>query len=351
VNRTETHSRALGENDIPGVVELFEAAFQRSTSPAHYRWKLRTRPSPVDNVAIAVDQHEHPVFHLAGVPCRCRLVGRERWAMIAVDGMTAPSYRRRGLLTQYTAELFARWRQAGIALVLGLPNEQWGSRTAALGWRPLFPLTWLVLPLRPERLLARKLRIPFIGRLGIVGRFWTRKWTRAEPARGITIEAVTTVGDELDELWTAARESISHSIVRDRAWVSWRYLEPPSGGYQVILARRDGRPCGYAAYRIQDWGQARSAIIAEVFTRPGDSEAFQTLAGGVIGRLVQARVDVVRSLAVPGSFPHEELRALGFLRSRYSFAVEHVALDPSLTQLDLRDPGAWYLTGGDFDVV
>ena len=173
--------------------------------------------------------------------------------MVAVDGMTAPAYRRRGLLTQYTSELFGRWREAGVALVLGLPNEKWGSRTAALGWRPLFPLSWLVLPLRPERLLARRLRFPTLGRLSLVGRLWNRRW-RAAPPGDVTVDEVSAAGAEFDHAWAGARSTVGCSIVRDRAWASWRYMEPPQGDYRMLIARREGQPCGYTAFRIREWG-------------------------------------------------------------------------------------------------
>ncbi len=350
MNRIEIHTRPFRTEDIPGVVDLFAGAFGRVITPAHYQWKLRTRPSPVENVVIAVDRHDRPVFHLGGIPCRCRLGGEERWIMVAVDGMTAPAYRRRGLLTQYTSELFGRWREAGIALVLGLPNEKWGSRTLALGWRPLFPLSWLVLPLRPERLLARRLRFPLLGRLGFVGRLWNRRW-QTPPQGDVAVDETSGVGTELDHVWAVARSTVSCSIVRDRAWASWRYFEPPEGGYRVLIARREGRPCGYAAYQIREWGGASSATIAEVSAAQGDSVGFRSLVRATLARLVKAGVDVVRTLAVPGSFSHAEFRRVGFLRSRYSFGVEHVALDPALASVDLQDPAVWHLSGGDFDVV
>ena len=351
MNPLETHWRPFGAGDVPGVIELFADAFGRRISPAHYEWKLRTRESPVDNVTIAVNRQSRPVFHLGGVPCRCRLGGLERWAMIAVDGMTAPAHRRRGLLTQHTTELFGRWREAGVAVVLGLPNEQWGSRAEALGWRPLFPLSWLVLPLAPERVLARRLKVPLAGRLTFLGKLWNRQWLSQDRDRSTTVEELRSAGAELDALWLEAGAAIPHSIVRDRAWVAWRYLESPEVDYKVLVARRADRLRGYAAYRVHDGGAAKSATIAEVFTSPGDEATFGALVRQTLSRLHAQGVEVVRTLAVPGSAVCDQFRRRRFLGSGHSFSVEHVALDPALDRLNLQDPFSWYLTGGDFDVV
>src|SRR5262245_1751083 len=158
--------------DIPAIVDLFGRAFGRTMTPDHYGWKLRTRESPVENVAIAVDDADRPVFHIGAIPCRLRMGETSRWVMVAVDGMTDPAWRRRGVLTRVTGDLFERWRRAGIAMVLGLPNDQWRSRIGVLGWRHLFPLEWLVRPLLPGQLLARAIRVGTSNRPGWLSRAW-----------------------------------------------------------------------------------------------------------------------------------------------------------------------------------
>ena len=82
--------------------------------------------------------------------------------MVSVDTMTAPEFQRRGLLSEVGRSTYAHWRDGGVAFVLGLPNERWGSRASALGWIELFPLQWLTRALRPAALLARRLHLPHV---------------------------------------------------------------------------------------------------------------------------------------------------------------------------------------------
>ena len=63
--------------------------------------------------------------------------------MVSVDTMTAPAFRRRGLLTEVAARAYEAWRDAGIAFVIGLPNQQWGSRARALAGASCFPCSGL----------------------------------------------------------------------------------------------------------------------------------------------------------------------------------------------------------------
>jgi hypothetical protein len=80
--------------------------------------------------------------------------GKIETVIVSVDAKTAREYRRQGLLTRGASLAFANWRANGVAFTLGMPNENWGSRTDALGWIRLFPLQWLVRPVRPERVAA-----------------------------------------------------------------------------------------------------------------------------------------------------------------------------------------------------
>jgi hypothetical protein len=330
------------------VVALLSGDAGGPNTADQYRWKLLARPSPVANVAIAVDQSDRPVFHIAGIPCRCRLAGAERWVMVAVDAMTAPAFRRQGLLTTHTTQLFARWRAAGVALVLGLPNDNWRSRARALGWTPLGRLQWLVLPLRPERLLARKLGVPWLAHLEHAGRWWRALAVdrRADPS--VEVREVTAAGAEFDALWLRASPALGWSLTRDRAWVTWRYLAAPGSAYRVLLATRSGEAAGYAACGTRG---PRRATIAEVFTAPGDTRAFTALVRAAIAQATANGADSIRALAAPGSWPHRAFLRAGFFRSRHAFDVEYVPLDPSIGAGDVRTTSDWYLMGGDFDAI
>jgi len=344
--------RPYRPGDERALVALWAEVFGKPMSEEHWRWKLKGRPTPVDNLGIAVSTDDRPVFQIGGIPCGFRLNGAERLAMVAVDAMTAPGFRRRGLLTEVTSDLFRRWQEAGVALVLGLPNEQWGSRTRALGWQPLFPLAWLIRPLRPEALLARRLHVPRLARLDVLARVWNGIWDhRPAGQRDVAVRELLRPGPELDLLWQAGRESFTTSLVHDRSWVEWRYFAAPGRRYRVLLAERAGAPVGYAAYRVREGGGRAFGCIAEVFAPRHDPTTVRRLVTEAVARLRIERVEGIATLAVPGTSAYRILRRAGFLFRRGAFTVECVTLDRSLAVETLGDPASWHLAGGDFDVV
>lgn len=356
-------ARPARPEDEASLRRLFEEAFRRPMSEARWRWKLRTRPAPVDNVWLIEDQGR-PVFQYGGIPRTLTLPSAQTGepAMVAVDGMSARSHRRRGLLTAGVSQAHVAYREAGVSCVLGLPNQQWGSRTSALDWRPLFPLAWRLRPLRPEAIAARRLRLPPLARVQLLGRWWNRwadralapRATRPEP---IVVERADQAGPDFDasafdEAWLHQRRPTVADLDRGAGWVDWRYRRSPEHAYRLLLARCAGEAVGYLVYRLDvrdtPRGPQHFGLIAEVIA---NGDARRALLQQAVDDCHGEGATAIGTLAIPGSNLDDLLRRAGFRFSWGSFTVHLVPLREDLPLDRLRDPDAWSLHGGDFDVV
>jgi Acetyltransferase (GNAT) domain len=163
--------RSWRPEDEAAVLMLFERCFGKRVSAAHWRWKLKGRSGKIENVWLAA-VGEQLVFQYAGIEMPFRMFDQLTSMMVSVDTMSAPDYRRKGLLTEIASEVYEGWRRQGSAFVMGLPNQQWGSRLAALGFGILFPYQWLTLPVRPQALLARQVRMPSLVHLRPLESLW-----------------------------------------------------------------------------------------------------------------------------------------------------------------------------------
>lgn len=347
----DVHFRSHRPGDEAELVDLFRIAFGGQRSPEWWRWKLGARDGELDTVILGEDANGRLVFQMGGIPRRARVADREIRAMVAVDAMTHPEARRRGILTEGCHRLFDRWREEGVSLVLGLPNEQWGSRTQALGWRPLFPLRWRVRPHRPASLLARRLKMPSLEpALRLPGAAWSRLWDRKPADPELVLQEGWPDPGELDEL--SRRLEPEDGLIRDASWVRWRYREPPDTDYRLATARRQGRLEGFAAFRVRDEKERKIGFLAEVTATGGGGGAVEeALLHFVVRRLREERTDLTATLAPAGTEQERRLRRAGFLFSWGAFGVECVLLDDNLSIESLRDSSSFRLQGGDFDVV
>jgi hypothetical protein len=342
--------RPYEEGDELELVRFLGGSFAHGAGVAHWRWKLRHAAAETANVWLATANGK-AVFHYGGIPVRFALDGPVVSAMVSVNALTAPEFRRRGLLTQGVARAFANWQAHGVAFTLGLPNEQWGSRTAAAGWQRLFPLQWLVRPLRPEVFAARRFGLPWLRHASVLSRFWGR-WTRGRLRQDPRLESrdVARAGDAFDRVWHRCAADAMFSVVRDAAWVHWRFLSSPARKYDVVLAYRNGEPVGYRATHIARSADKTSAFLAELVAPNDDEPALHTLLAGAVADAHAAGADMLAALAVPGTVLHAVLRRAAFLRGP-AFGVHIVPFAADLPLDRLRRPENWRLSGAEFDVV
>jgi GNAT superfamily N-acetyltransferase len=301
--------RPANERDLARLIALRQRTFGRTMSPAQWQWKLGHPTSPAANVWV-VEAGDRLVFQYAGIPTRVRHLGREALAMVSVDTMTDPDYRRRGLLTRMGRETYEHWRRAGVAFVLGIPNEQWGSRAAALGWVPISELRWWVRWLAPVKLWARRASTD------------VREVTDPSP---------------FDDLW---HRTAAEGVVRDASWYRWRYLQAVPA-WTVLGAWRGGELAGALAFRFDDSGRP-SGKIGEVVA--SDLSTMRALLRAACDRLRRLGAVRVALLAQWNSLLEEAALATGFIPRRFAFSVQALDLGAGL-------PRAAQFQGGDFDVI
>jgi hypothetical protein len=342
--------RPYHDTDVPDLVELFARVFNKSISAEHWRWKLALNRAPGGNVWLAVSA-DKPVFQYAGIAQRYHLLDREVVGIVSVDTMTHPDFRRRGLLTKVATQAYAAWREGGAGFVIGLPNQQWGSRAQALGWIELFPLHWAALPIRPEVLLAHKLKAPWLRHFRWASALWMRLLKRRlQDDPGLEITDVVHADLSFDELWMRLRDQQAFAAVRDSAWVNWRFLTSPLRRYSVLAARRGTATLGYVAYRTAKTDTRVSIHLAELIAANDDTRTRDRLLAALMERARAMGADVIVTLALPDT-PHEGwLRRRGFFRGP-GFSVQLVPLATALPLERLKDRREWLLSGADFDVI
>jgi hypothetical protein len=340
--------------DEPGVTELAAAVYQRPMSLAQYRWKVlgSSWPANAPNAFVAVDG-ERVVGHYAGTPLRIKLGQQEILAYHGCDVMTDAAYRRHGVLTALGQAANAAWVASDAAFQYALQHAGWGSRLAYLGWQVLFKAIWLARPLHVEDAAVRRFAWagPAKPAIGAGGRAWHAAWSAplAAAAKGVDVERCERPGVEYDALWDELKSHYEATLVRDRAWVAYRYTSAPGYDYRLLLARRANRPCGSLVYRLTTDGVRTTGWIMDLFTAPGDRATRAALLRAGLDDLYRAGAGSARFL-VPEGIPLErELRRFGFFTSPGHYDVSMVPAKPDQPAPAFCDPTRWLAMLGDFD--
>ncbi|HEX9991002.1 MAG TPA: GNAT family N-acetyltransferase [Chloroflexia bacterium] len=355
--------RAYRPGDERQLVTLYAEVFGRPRSIEAWRWKLMGRAGSPENVWVAVTGEGRIVGQYGGIPLQMKLRGEIHPAVHAVEAMTSPDYRRQGMLTSLGSAAHDAWGRSGRVMVIGLPNEQWGTRNRALGYTDLFPLGWLRFPLHMERVATRpgKLPGPLARPAAALGGAGSRAWrslSRSNMRRkmagvSLSMQEITSTSADFDRLWASLSPMYDNCIVRDSSWVGWRFIATEGYKYRVLLARSEGEPVGYIAYRLAESAERSTGYVADIFVGPGGQAVTAKLLEAALDDLSSRGAGTVMATAAPGSALHEHLRSMGFLPARAStaFMFEIVPLQPGVEPGTLADPRTWHITAGDFDVV
>jgi len=348
-------ARPYRAGDEVQVVRLFAEIFGKQLTEAQYRWKVLESPWPIGAPTVwLADAGGQISGQYAGTPMRFQIHGAEWPILHACDVMTAASVRRQGVLTALGQAAHDAWAEAGIPFVTGLHYGGWGTRRHHLNWQEQFKAIWVRRPLRPERRLARR-RLPGLAlRVAAgAGRLWNAAWNGALAlaARGIEVRPVAQPGPEFDLLWATVRTHYEALVVRDVAWVNYRYVQAPDFGYRVLLATRGKQPPGYLAYRLSAQGDRTIGMIADLFTAPNDAPARAGLLRYATAALRAAGADEAHALVPTGTTLCGAFYRAGFLPGKGAFDISIVPLAAELPFDILGNPRRWFTMGGDFDVI
>lgn len=236
------HIRRYQPGDEAALLELHNRAYagHPPRTSAFWEWRFREHPSSREEILLAVDADGRPVAVHGGVRHRARVAGRA--ALVGLQGDTAVDPERAGgllggrLLARLIARHFAEFGGGDTPIVYGFPEpplQRVGVRF--VGFRVLRDLALHVRDAPPH-----------------------------DEARGLAlrVERPARFEPEVDALWERCAPELDTALVRDAAYLNWRYVAHPDVPYTLHVARdAAGALRGVAVTREGGWDPALLSIM------------------------------------------------------------------------------------------
>ena len=342
------------ERDLESILSLRKVVFgqleEDKLRPDFWKWEFMDGPSGKAFIYIAEDEGKL-AGHFADLPRRFSVDGKVRVGTLSLDLMVHPDYRRKGIfheMGRYAAQRVKR--EKGLFMTAFPIRKETIAGLLKIGWERVGALPVLVYPLRFRGIVHRYLPFSLLSLLiGGLGRlFYSLLWRDRgkERVRGIEVEEITELDHRVDRFWEKA--SVLYPIlgVRDRAFLTWRYLKNPTRVYKLLRAIEKGEMVGYLVLRKVNLLHFNSAVIVDLLAL--NEEAFVSLVEEGIEHSKKAGADLLGCM-VPQKHPYyKQLRNLRFIPSpkAFLFMVYRLAKERILL-----DPEAWYVNWGDTDVL
>ncbi len=174
----------------------------------------------------------------------------------------------------------------------------------------------------------------------------------------MVIENITTFGPEFDTFWESVKADFSHILVRDRAFLNWRFAHHPTRRYEIFAARFNGRLIGFlvgSVTKIENlwWGTIVDLLVADT---PEGKTAAVFLVSAFCREARSRDTALVACLMLKHGPTAKALRRNGFLvcprrllPRKFPILLSWNASEPA--PAGLFDTASWHITLGDFDAV
>ena len=245
-------------------------------------------------------------------------------AVRAVDTVTHPDYRRRGIFRRLTLGALEDLRSEGVRFVFNTPNEQSGPGYLTIGWQVAGRWRWAW-------------RLASLGALsGLVSASAEPKQVSMTSSLGVPAAEALSDAEGVETLLALRARPPGLETRLSVEFLRWRYGIAPLG-YRALLAGPRVEE-GLVIFRVQPRGQLGEALVCDLRVPAGK----ERLARALVRRLARAPdVDLVTRLAGPPISRDGFVRAP---RGGWTVVWRDVADDV------MPDRRLWSLTLGDLEL-
>ncbi len=342
--------RAEDKEAALALLEYIWGPEQGANARALWDWKYLQNPdAPSDGPHIDILEHAGTVVGMDGGLCARLKVGTDVLPTVwSTDAVVHPEHRAATSMLVEFAMAHAR------GLRLGMPNAEAYAIGKPLGlMEDVLRFTDLKAFTDLGRLLRAEGRPGWAAALagggyGLADATLQRLHGTTNPAPSLAITEIHSADARFDAFWNATAGDYDRIIVRDAAFLNWRFFQCPTRNHTVYAAERNGQLAGYLVTRDYMKHNDKRGMIVDALVRRTDSTTLVALAARA---LRDARARGLSLVTFPLA-PHQTGFIAALRRAGFRFhkpGVRVVRLQGPLTDR-LSPDGAWHLTAADSDM-
>ncbi|MGO9242758.1 MAG: hypothetical protein ACLQBJ_18300 [Bryobacteraceae bacterium] len=136
------------------------------------------------------------------------------------------------------------------------------------------------------------------------------RWKQARPNAAVAVGEIEAFTSDFDDLATPPSAPGSIGLLKDAAYLDWRYVRRPGACYHRLIASRSGQPAGLLVWRA-DIGTCDGYLL-ELAARDDDPATLDALLEAACEQMRSARVGLVAASFPRGSTAARALTRAGF---------------------------------------
>ncbi len=352
--------RGYREGDEVPIMKLRSLVFNDSKGMDWWIWQHKQNPAGQAYINVAELQDEGKIIgHECYVPLRIKIGDSTGVIAVSVDNMVHPDYRGLGVYKQVRKKARELRHQNRFDFIYNFNNEIAYRINLTMGTKLLYEKAprWIK-PLDIKKFIQRyftksRLVAHLFTPIGnVVIKLSDRSGTSPIHTK---VREVKEIDDRFDDLWQQASFLHPIMLVRDRAYLDWRYVKKPDASYTIYISEQDGQLLGFIVLKVARNNGLQMGWIADVLTHSKDTPAISDLIAKAIQHFKMVGADIISCTLPLKTYLTSSLRRFGFLfASRWQRGINPITISPITSVYPvsfLLNPNNWFITRGDSDLI
>ncbi len=350
------------EADLAKVRELTwqEYGPHSLAHPDYWRWLTRDNPAGPASAWMA-KANDEVIGALMMVPMQAKVGNRQVLAYLSMNAVVRPDFRRQGVASTLGPWAVQDASKMGAAFKFCAPGPDVMGIWRKSDYEVVGPASPLMLkPLDMEAMLAyrgiKSRPVHWLAGAGykLISPFLRRRWFN-RPDPNLAIGEVTSFDERFDHFWERVRHKYHTLVVRDAAFLQWRYKDVPLKSARCWAATDgEGEIVAYIAFRSGDLVEFAVGMILDLLIEPSERGrgAGNQLVAQATRQFKEDRLALGVCLMFRHTDEHKVLRDQGYLPCPRSLEPHPFTLTcQSFTELApwsaLMPKERWFFTLGD----
>ena len=348
----------LQPSNAGALAELFTAAFRSPKKREFFQWKYFDNPAG-QIVGYGAPYENRLVASHGNIPLQIKIGDEVCLGAQSVDAMVAAEARRQGMWARIARASYVDMDRDGLAVNYCLPSPVAKvGFVEKLGWTYLGEIPRYIKPLDVQGIVADGGMRGGVKRLLWRGAMWQAGQGAVQRSTNhIAIKPITHFDARFGRLWEQSARDFPIAVVRDAAYLNWRYLAHPNAGQYVCLsAEKQGSLCAYAVLSLTD---PHVAHLLELIVAPGAETAAHNLLQVIVQRAQVAGAAQLQAFMLPQYKRYLNLlRTFGFIHQtgrltpgELGYTAPFIVRPHPATAfpVDVTHLSNWFISMGDHD--
>lgn len=354
-SRIEPEQQPLLLKEIRNILTEVGAHNVEIYNKEYWDWQYKNLPSGKSYVYAAWDADK--IIGYYHVPVyKCSINGEEKLIGNIQDVAVNPNYRGIGLFRQLAEFANADLDKSDVELIYTFPNDK-SIRTFLKynNFKQVSRVPAYIRPVKTGGILRSKINLFGLEQIaGWFGDLAVNLFSKNVKCPNSTIEKVTEISDDLANLFTEYNKPFENHLIRDKAWLDWRYLKSVRGKHHVLTLREAGNLTAAIVLKEDEMLGNPSLLIMDIAYSKGSEKSLLHLLDQVRKHpeLTGFKFNLIFASGLAPAF--SSLSSIGFLSipEKVNPRMLNLLARSSSDQAEagLLEEQNWLLTLGDWDV-